>query len=173
MIMHQSDAPACQVCKSITVRSGNCFKCLNCGNSESATVERVPETPSLISASDLPREIWICGTRFDIVIDGTLSDYWGWHGYANASECKIALNAKCHPDYLREVFHHEIVHAIDKLTNDQGIVQVLRRHTDATKCRLSEDEVLIFSRAHYMTYTDPRNKAVVAWMFGEQTGKAG
>ena len=29
----QSDAPACDVCGSITVRSGTCYKCLNCGNS--------------------------------------------------------------------------------------------------------------------------------------------
>ncbi len=27
------DAPACDVCGSITVRSGMCYKCLNCGNS--------------------------------------------------------------------------------------------------------------------------------------------
>jgi len=29
----QSDAPACEVCGSITVRNGTCYKCLNCGNS--------------------------------------------------------------------------------------------------------------------------------------------
>jgi ribonucleoside-diphosphate reductase alpha chain len=29
----QSDAPACDVCGSITVRSGTCYKCQNCGNS--------------------------------------------------------------------------------------------------------------------------------------------
>ncbi|PCH66514.1 MAG: hypothetical protein COC01_07800, partial [Bacteroidetes bacterium] len=27
------DAPACNVCGHITVRSGTCYKCLNCGNS--------------------------------------------------------------------------------------------------------------------------------------------
>jgi hypothetical protein len=29
----QADAPACDVCGSITLRSGTCYKCLNCGNS--------------------------------------------------------------------------------------------------------------------------------------------
>ncbi|MFT6850338.1 MAG: ribonucleoside-diphosphate reductase alpha chain [Sphingobacteriales bacterium] len=29
----QSDAPMCNVCGHITVRSGTCYKCLNCGNS--------------------------------------------------------------------------------------------------------------------------------------------
>lgn len=29
----QADAPACDVCGSITVRSGTCYKCLNCGAS--------------------------------------------------------------------------------------------------------------------------------------------
>jgi len=29
----QADAPACDVCGSITVRSGTCYKCLNCGES--------------------------------------------------------------------------------------------------------------------------------------------
>ncbi len=29
----QSDAPACNVCGHITLRSGTCYKCLNCGNS--------------------------------------------------------------------------------------------------------------------------------------------
>jgi ribonucleoside-diphosphate reductase alpha chain len=29
----QSDAPSCDVCGSITVRSGTCYKCQNCGNS--------------------------------------------------------------------------------------------------------------------------------------------
>ncbi len=29
----QSDAPACSTCGHITVRSGTCYKCLNCGNS--------------------------------------------------------------------------------------------------------------------------------------------
>ena len=29
----QADAPACDVCGTITVRSGTCYKCLNCGNS--------------------------------------------------------------------------------------------------------------------------------------------
>jgi ribonucleoside-diphosphate reductase alpha chain len=29
----QSDAPACDVCGNVTVRSGTCYKCLNCGNS--------------------------------------------------------------------------------------------------------------------------------------------
>ena len=29
----QADAPPCDVCGSITVRSGTCYKCLNCGNS--------------------------------------------------------------------------------------------------------------------------------------------
>ncbi len=27
------DAPACDVCGAITVRNGNCYKCMNCGNS--------------------------------------------------------------------------------------------------------------------------------------------
>ncbi len=27
------DAPACDVCGSITVRNGSCYKCFNCGNS--------------------------------------------------------------------------------------------------------------------------------------------
>lgn len=27
------DAPTCDVCGSITVRNGTCYKCLNCGNS--------------------------------------------------------------------------------------------------------------------------------------------
>ncbi|MBM4107936.1 MAG: adenosylcobalamin-dependent ribonucleoside-diphosphate reductase [Phycisphaerae bacterium] len=30
---HQADAPPCDVCGTITVRSGMCYKCLNCGNS--------------------------------------------------------------------------------------------------------------------------------------------
>src|SRR6201999_15039 len=29
----QSDAPSCNVCGLTTVRSGTCYKCLNCGNS--------------------------------------------------------------------------------------------------------------------------------------------
>lgn len=29
----QSDAPTCNVCGHITLRSGTCYKCLNCGNS--------------------------------------------------------------------------------------------------------------------------------------------
>jgi len=29
----QEDAPACDVCGTITVRNGTCYKCLNCGNS--------------------------------------------------------------------------------------------------------------------------------------------
>ncbi|MCC6683382.1 MAG: adenosylcobalamin-dependent ribonucleoside-diphosphate reductase [Phycisphaeraceae bacterium] len=29
----QDDAPACDVCGTITVRNGTCYKCLNCGNS--------------------------------------------------------------------------------------------------------------------------------------------
>jgi ribonucleoside-diphosphate reductase alpha chain len=29
----QEDAPACDVCGTVTVRSGTCYKCLNCGNS--------------------------------------------------------------------------------------------------------------------------------------------
>ncbi len=29
----QSDAPACDVCGTITVRNGTCYKCMNCGNS--------------------------------------------------------------------------------------------------------------------------------------------
>jgi ribonucleoside-diphosphate reductase alpha chain len=28
-----ADAPACDVCGNITVRSGTCHKCVNCGNS--------------------------------------------------------------------------------------------------------------------------------------------
>jgi ribonucleoside-diphosphate reductase alpha chain len=27
------DAPACDICGSITVRNGTCYKCFNCGNS--------------------------------------------------------------------------------------------------------------------------------------------
>lgn len=33
MKSNQEDAPACDVCGSITVRSGTCYKCLNCGAS--------------------------------------------------------------------------------------------------------------------------------------------
>ena len=29
----QADAPACDVCGTITVRNGTCYKCVNCGNS--------------------------------------------------------------------------------------------------------------------------------------------
>ena len=29
----QSDAPACSTCGHITIRSGTCYKCLNCGTS--------------------------------------------------------------------------------------------------------------------------------------------
>src|SRR5262249_53395337 len=29
----QSDAPACNTCRHITIRRGTCYKCLNCGNS--------------------------------------------------------------------------------------------------------------------------------------------
>jgi len=31
------DAPACDVCGSITVRNGGCYKCFNCGNSMSCS----------------------------------------------------------------------------------------------------------------------------------------
>ncbi len=27
------DAPPCNVCGNITIRSGTCYKCINCGNS--------------------------------------------------------------------------------------------------------------------------------------------
>ncbi len=30
---YQEDAPACDICGSITVRNGNCYKCYNCGSS--------------------------------------------------------------------------------------------------------------------------------------------
>jgi ribonucleoside-diphosphate reductase alpha chain len=30
---YQDDAPACDICGSITVRNGNCYKCYNCGSS--------------------------------------------------------------------------------------------------------------------------------------------
>ena len=30
---YQSDAPACDSCGAITVRSGNCYLCYNCGKS--------------------------------------------------------------------------------------------------------------------------------------------
>jgi len=33
MKANQSDAPACNVCGHLTIRSGTCYKCLNCGNS--------------------------------------------------------------------------------------------------------------------------------------------
>lgn len=33
MIDCQGDAPACDVCGTITVRNGACYKCLNCGHS--------------------------------------------------------------------------------------------------------------------------------------------
>lgn len=33
MTQMQADAPACDVCGTITVRSGTCYKCLNCGAS--------------------------------------------------------------------------------------------------------------------------------------------
>ncbi len=33
MSNNMGDAPACDVCGSITVRNGTCYKCLNCGNS--------------------------------------------------------------------------------------------------------------------------------------------
>gem|GEM_PF-6950999 len=29
----QGDAPACEVCGTITVRNGTCYRCLNCGQS--------------------------------------------------------------------------------------------------------------------------------------------
>jgi ribonucleoside-diphosphate reductase alpha chain len=29
----QEDAPACEVCGTITVRNGTCYRCLNCGHS--------------------------------------------------------------------------------------------------------------------------------------------
>jgi ribonucleoside-diphosphate reductase alpha chain len=29
----QDDAPVCDICGSITVRNGSCYKCFNCGNS--------------------------------------------------------------------------------------------------------------------------------------------
>jgi hypothetical protein len=31
--IYQEDAPACDVCGSITFRNGNCYKCYNCGSS--------------------------------------------------------------------------------------------------------------------------------------------
>ena len=33
MTQVQTDAPACDVCGTITVRNGACYKCLNCGSS--------------------------------------------------------------------------------------------------------------------------------------------
>lgn len=33
MKSQQSDSPACNVCGHLTIRSGTCYKCLNCGNS--------------------------------------------------------------------------------------------------------------------------------------------
>jgi ribonucleoside-diphosphate reductase alpha chain len=29
---HMDDTPLCDICGSITVRSGTCYKCFNCGN---------------------------------------------------------------------------------------------------------------------------------------------
>ena len=33
MSENMGDAPPCDVCGTITVRNGHCYKCLNCGNS--------------------------------------------------------------------------------------------------------------------------------------------
>ncbi len=33
LVVGQEDAPACDICGSLTVRNGNCYKCLNCGSS--------------------------------------------------------------------------------------------------------------------------------------------
>jgi ribonucleoside-diphosphate reductase alpha chain len=32
MLQNQTDAPPCNVCGSIMVRSGSCYKCANCGS---------------------------------------------------------------------------------------------------------------------------------------------
>lgn len=32
--LHTGDTPFCSQCGHLTIRSGTCFKCLNCGNSE-------------------------------------------------------------------------------------------------------------------------------------------
>ena len=31
-IQNQEDAPPCSTCGSIMIRSGACYKCVNCGN---------------------------------------------------------------------------------------------------------------------------------------------
>ena len=31
-IQNQEDAPPCAICGAIMVRSGSCYKCVNCGN---------------------------------------------------------------------------------------------------------------------------------------------
>jgi ribonucleoside-diphosphate reductase alpha chain len=31
-IQNQEDAPPCSICGSIMIRSGACYKCVNCGN---------------------------------------------------------------------------------------------------------------------------------------------
>jgi len=46
----QSDAPACNVCGNIMMRSGACYKCNNCGNQSSLTGFFLPFTGSYSSA---------------------------------------------------------------------------------------------------------------------------
>jgi ribonucleoside-diphosphate reductase alpha chain len=80
----QSDAPACNVCGHIMMRSGTCYKCNNCGNQGgSLPVERVNKfglknqiknVP--INSTSRPKRRDVCFNKISILENSPMAGYW-------------------------------------------------------------------------------------------------
>jgi hypothetical protein len=107
----------------------------------------------------LPREFWICGTRFDVTYDpGAAWAYVSWE--TGTINMRAGMPAEVH----RENLMHEIIHGIDRAIMDKPLRDVLTQQANEVLCRMEESQVLVFSRALWMTLTDPRNADAVRWM---------
>lgn len=112
---------------------------------------------------EVPREIWIAGTRFAISLEKSDAVFGTWGYVTMDSPCTVMIRHNLDPQIRRETLLHETIHALDKLgvDFDNSIVRALK---GAEYPRLMENHVTVFSRLLWATLSDPRNRETVAWM---------
>lgn len=114
------------------------------------------------SKTDLPREVWVCGHRYDIRPRDNILCF-DCLGVCKLDVGVIEISVRASRTLQRETLWHEILHACDRALDVQ-IVAAVRRVRDDIGLKLNEPEVLALSHAQWVTMTDPRNADVMRWI---------
>lgn len=108
----------------------------------------------LFGAIPIPDFVWIYGIRVAVIREPLDKPY---EGMWSSSQQTLHISSRRAGSHLRELFLHELLHAVDSMTLDPAT------RPDFRDSKFREGDIRRMSTGLYAVFSDPRNRGFVDW----------